>query len=62
MQQERRQQRQDLLPRLLQDWSLHPVLQADLQLVVALQLALGRALLVAPELPAVAEAVLVLDL
>ena len=52
----------DSLPRLLRDWSLQPVLQADLQLVVALQLALGRALLVAPELPAVAEAVLVLDL
>jgi len=51
----------DSLPLLLQDWSLHPVLQADLQLVVALQLALGRALLVAPELPAVAEAVQVLN-
>jgi hypothetical protein len=56
------QQPRDSLPRLLRDWSLRPVLQADLQLVVALQLALGRALLVAPELPAVAEAVLVLDL
>jgi hypothetical protein len=65
MQQERRQQRQDLLPRLLQDWSLHPVLQADLQLAIALTLALGQALAVAQPLqvvPAVAEAVLVQDL
>jgi hypothetical protein len=43
----------DLSPRLLRDWLLHPVLQADLQL------ALGRAVAVAP---AVAEAALVLDL
>jgi hypothetical protein len=64
MQQERRQ-RQDLLPRLRQDWSLHPVLQADLQPAIALTLALGRALAVAlpPRVvPALAEAVLVLDL
>ena len=56
--QQERRQRQDLLPRLLQDWSLHPVLQADLQP------ALGRALAVARPLQvvrALAEVVLVLD-
>jgi hypothetical protein len=49
----------DLLPRLVQDWSLHPALQADLQLAVALKPAPGRAL---PVAQAVAAAVLVLDL
>ena len=65
MQQERWRRQQDLLPRLLQDWSLHPVLQVDLQLVVALTLALVRSLAVAQPLqvvPAAAEAVLVPDL
>jgi hypothetical protein len=55
----------DLLPRLLPDWSLHPALQADLQLAVALKPAPGRALpvaLVPPVAPAVVVAVLVLDL
>jgi hypothetical protein len=53
------------LRQLLPDWSLHPVLQADRQLAIALKLALGRALAVAlalPVAPAVAEAVPVLDL
>jgi hypothetical protein len=55
----------DLLPRLVQDWSLHPVLQADLQLAVVLKPAPGRAppvALVLPVAQAVAAAVLVLDL
>ena len=64
MRQEPRRRRQDLLPRLLQDWSLRPVLQADLQLAIALTLAPGQALAVVqpPQVvPAVAEVVLVLD-
>jgi hypothetical protein len=55
----RRLVRDSSLRLALQDWSLHPALQADLQL------ALGRALPVALGplvVPAVAEAVLVLDL
>jgi hypothetical protein len=59
MQQEQdssQQRQRDLLPRLLQDLSLHPVLQAGLQL------ALGPALPVAPVAPAPVAAVLVLDL
>ena len=54
----------DSLPLLLQDWSLRPVLQADLQLAIALTLAPGQALAVVqpPQVvPAVAEVVLVLD-
>lgn len=65
MQRERRQQQQDLLPRLVQDWSLHLVLQADLQLAIAPPLALVRALAVAQPLqvvPALAEVAPVRDL
>jgi hypothetical protein len=56
---------QDLLRQLRRDLSLHPVLQVDLHLVIVLKLALGRAPAVALPLllvPAVEEAVLVLDL
>jgi hypothetical protein len=52
----RRLVRDSSLRLALQDWSLHPALQADLQL------ALGRAVAVALGPPAVAAAVLVLDL